>query len=610
MKQRFLHLLVFAVAMLISTAVNAQGKKISVEPVQKAQLEKFMPVQINGLSARPLFKKAPLTAKQAKPQTLVSKKVRANHDVAPANGKPMAKKAPKFAGANYDVTAVDWYYDDWYYDVYLSCEEATYLFELTDYLQYGKTYTYAEMISSWVGTLNDEGYLDVAATDATLTVTKDEAGLIHVVGTMVLNGDTYTIKYDEKPFAPSGVKYDLEGTELIGQYKSYYGMYIYTAKVGNNCTIQLAFDATSEQATYTADQLIPDYCVYCSDDYSTNVEFKKMASENITITSTETQKILSGSIYATNGDEYVLKLVFDKPAAKEININVSNATLTNKIVAGFWTIDGQTTDKNNSFMLYFISKGLQGTFTNTEDFDAYSTWVGDKSTGTNVYYEDLSAVNITSAVVGDSLVIEGTMSLADGKGNPANITLHVSTPFTQTWGEWTDFAPFDKNTGKYTFNTLGTYTQPNIQVQTRKDNTGMKQYVFKDWGKGYFDETGMNLTVNMNPDYTFSFTSSVINLGANAFFQDVATAYGVPEYAALNYYDPENGVFNFYTAVVLADNGAIYTAAKETMVMDKPILERDTVDIVSTKLNYSDYIASNNLVLYLHRMFLDIMYSA
>ena len=32
----------------------------------------------------------------------------------------------------------------------------------------------------------------------------------------------------------------------------------------------------------------------------------------------------------------------------------------------------------------------------------------------------------------------------------------------------------------------------------------------------------------------------------------------------------------------------------ETMTMDKPILERDTVDIVSTKLCYIDYIARGN----------------
>ena len=47
MKQKILPLFAFAVAMLVSITANAQGKKITVEPTQKAQLEKFMPVQIN-----------------------------------------------------------------------------------------------------------------------------------------------------------------------------------------------------------------------------------------------------------------------------------------------------------------------------------------------------------------------------------------------------------------------------------------------------------------------------------------------------------------------------------------------------------------------------------
>lgn len=403
MKKNLLSLFVLAATMLIGMTASAQAEKAS--SLQTAGQE----VGRTGLR-----------------NTLLGGRMRVNHQQAiPA--KSTSQKARKLAGASYDVVGVDWYYDDYYYDVYFYSEDATYIFELKKGLQYGKAYTYADMIPEWVCTLDAEGYADVTATDATLTVSKDEAGLVHIVATMVLDGDTYNLKYDEKPFAPSGDKVNLNGTDLIGSYMPYYGMYVYQAKVDGN-DIQLAFDATAEQATYTADQLIADYCIYTSSDYSVYVEFVKAASD-FTVTTTETTKTLSGSVYAANGDEYVLNLVYEKPAPKDISINVQNATLTDRTKAGFWTIDGQTADKNNSFMLYFIGKSFEGTFTDVNSFDSYSTWVSDKSSGTNVYYENLSAVNLTSAVVGDSLVIEGTLALADSKGNPANVTLHVSTPF-------------------------------------------------------------------------------------------------------------------------------------------------------------------------------------
>ena len=289
-------------------------------------------------------------------------------------------------------------------------------------------------------------------------------------------------------------------------------------------------------------------------------------------------------------------IISKKTDAKEININVPDATLTNRLTAGYWTIDGQTVDKNNSFMLYFISKGLQGTFTDVEDFYDYNTYVTDKSSGSNVYYENLSAVNITSAVIGDSLVIEGTMSLSDSNGNPANVTLHVTTPFTQTWGEWADFAPFEMNTGKYIFSIV--YTNPKtlrgIPVQVRKDNTGLTQYKFVGWGKRYLTTDGIDLIVNMNPDYTCTVPEQSTgyfqkNYNEYMMVQDFASKTGqdIP-----STYDPETGVFelalSYYVSVGSFGN------AYETMTMDKPILERDTVDIVSTKLCYIDYIARGN----------------
>lgn len=581
----------FVCAALFAFSANAAQIAQEVEFVKAPVAQKIQKAQLSATPA--------LTVNNQKAPAILGKKVvKADHNATPAVSAAPAK-APAAVTEDINVTAVDWEYDDYYYDVYLQSENDLYLFELlesTGGLTYGTTYTFADMYADWVCTLDGEGYPLVKATDATLTVTKDEAGLIHIAATMVLNGVKHVISYDEKPFEPSGVQIPLNGTELSGKYNSYYGMYVYTAKVGDN-EIQLAFNATAEQATYTKDLVLTDYCVYYSPDYSTYVEFVKAASD-FTVTTTETTKTLAGSLYAANGDEYIISLVYEKPDAKYIDINVANANLTNKSVAGFWTIDGQTADKNNSFMIYFISKALQGTWTDVEKFNSYSTWVSDKSSGSNVYYENLSEVNLVSAIDGDSLKITGTMNLADANGNPAIVTVYITTPFTQTWGEWDDFAPFGLNTGKYTYATLAAYTQTGIQVQVRKDNTGLKQYKLKSWGKDFYDGVGQDLVLNMNPDYTFTFVSEVVNIGAEIYLADVATAYNTPAYASLNSYDPETGVFSFYTAVVFASSGSVYTTAKESLVMDKPITERDTVDIVSTTFSYNDLIATNGVVIY------------
>ncbi|MCQ2339553.1 MAG: hypothetical protein MJZ79_02060 [Paludibacteraceae bacterium] len=446
----------------------------------------------------------------------------------------------------------------------------------TGSFEFGKTYTLADMDPdySWYKLATGGGLTYI---EASFTITEDQDGLLHVVAAVVLNnGDSYEITYDEKAFVPTGVQITVDGTDLNGRYMSAYGFYLYTATWGDY-TVQLAFDAEEEKAAYTNDDFIADYGLIYSN--SEQIQLLKLASDNITITNTETTKTLAGSVYAKNGDEYVLNLVYEKPDAKYIDINVADATLTNKSTIGFWTISGQTADKNNSFNIYFVSKALQGTFTDVEQFDAYSTWVSDKSSGSNVYYENLSEVSLVSVIDGDSLKITGTMNLADANGNPAIVTVYITTPFTQEWGEWADFAPFDFNTGKYTFGTLGDYTQTGVQVLTRKDNTGLKQFNLKNWGKGYFDGVGMDLILNMNPDYTFSFVSDPINLGLDVVFADVATAYNNPAYASYNSYDPETGVFSFYTAVVFADGGSVYTAAEESLVMDRPILERDTVKV-------------------------------
>ncbi|MCQ2073277.1 MAG: hypothetical protein MJY96_09185 [Bacteroidaceae bacterium] len=495
-----------------------------------------------------------------------------------------------------DVTAVDWNYDAEYCDVYVFSETTTYLFELNEDLVLGKDYTYADMVHSWTCTLDAYGYPDITATDATLTVTQDEKGLTHIVATMVLSGSTHKITFDEKAFEPSGKKINVEGTDLNGRYMSYYGFYLYTATWGDY-TVQLAFDANEEKAAYTNDEFIANYGLIYSD--TEQIQLLKLASDNITITNTETTKTLTGSIYAKNGDEYVLNLVYEKPAAKEININVANADLTNKSTIGFWTIAGQTADKNNSFSIYFISKALQGTFTDVNQFDSYSTWVSDKSSGTNVYYENLSDINLTSVIDGDSLKITGTMSLADSKGNPATATVYITTPFAQEWGEWEDFAPFGLNTGKYSFSAAASGTQTNVPVQVRKDNTGFKQYKFIGWGKQVLTAAGVDLIVDMAPDY--SCTVAEQNTGAyQSAYSEYIMASDLATYSGQDFpsaYDPETGTFDL--AMVYYISLGNFGYGYETMVMDKTITERDTVDIKSTALSYNDsYIESNGVVIY------------
>ncbi len=101
-----------------------------------------------------------------------------------------------------NVTATKWSYDADYYDVYVYSENTTYLFELTEDLEYGKNYTYANMVPTWTCTLTPMGSSDIAATDATLIVTQDQDGLVHIAATMVLNGDNHIIVYDQI-FSPS-----------------------------------------------------------------------------------------------------------------------------------------------------------------------------------------------------------------------------------------------------------------------------------------------------------------------------------------------------------------------------------------------------------------------
>ena len=328
-----------------------------------------------------------------------------------------------------DVVVSDMEYQDYSTDMFFAVydeEGNVFLFDIdyTGSFDFNKTYTFSDMeyYYSYYQTASGS-YKDYS--EATFTISKDTKGLIHIEATVVTtDGKTYNIKYDETEFAPTGIKYDVNGTELKGEYLSSYGMFVYTANWGEY-KVQLAFNTTEEKTTYTNDDLIADYCVIYS---SSQDIYCKMLASDITITTVGDTKTLTGSIYAKNGDEYVLNLVYVKPEPKDITISVPNASLTNKTAGGFWQIGGQNAEKTYSINLYFMAKSLQGVF-NEEEMDGYYTYVADKTSGSTKYFENPSAANITSAIVADSLVVDGTMELVASDGQIANVTLHLSTPY-------------------------------------------------------------------------------------------------------------------------------------------------------------------------------------
>lgn len=494
----------------------------------------------------------------------------------------------------YEIAAIDYSMVDYGEDMYIVLGDESgnmFYFDVlyTGAFEYGRTYTLNEM-DPYYSTLksSDGNYIDYM--DASINVTKKEDGLVHIVASATTyDNATYKITFDEKPFSPSGVKINVNGTNLTGQYYSSYGMYVYIADWGKY-KVQLAFDATEEKAKYTNEDIIPGYSLIYSDDDEIDI---KMLASDIIITNTETTKILTGSVYAKNGDEYVLNLVYEKPDIKDIDVVVTNATLNNKTVAGFWVIGGKNADKTQDINLYFTSKAIQGTFTEKDMF-ADGTWLDDKSSGSTVTYQNLSAANLKSVVVGDSLVIEGSLALTTNDGAAANVTVHVSTPFAQSWGEWSDFAPFDKNTGKFTFNALESGTQSKIPVQVRKDNTGFKQFKFVGWGAEILTDDGVDLIVDMAPDY--SCTVSEQNTGAyQSKYGEYLMVADINSYLGITYlpstYDPETGVFDL-TLVYYISQGE-FGYGQDLMTMDKPITERDTVDIVSNEMEIMDYLDTN-----------------
>ncbi len=582
------------VAQTAPQAFSAKKAPISVEQVQKVQLEQAKPavrasfenaqrLNLNQFSAAPALKVTNQKA-QAPAVKANSKSVKAN--IQQASAQPALHKAPATVNEVINVTDGELYQEPDYIEIWSEAQQLYFIYYFNAAYELNRAYTDATPADMYVVCTLTEDYEQEDATAYSITITKEDE-LLHIDATMTTeSGAEYAITYQEQPFVPTGVQINVNATNYKAQYVSYYGEYVYTA-TNDDFYISLWVYTDTETGTFTEDVDIEGSYLQEAGggDY---VLFHSVATP-IVVANEAGNKSLTGSLYAENGDEYIFNLTYEKPDAKEIFVNVAEADLnTRTLTAGVWTIGGTTADKNNSVNIYFISKALQGTFTDVEQFDAYSTWVSDKSTGKNVYYENLSAVNLTSAIDGDSLKITGTLNLSDSDGNPAIVTVYITTPFAQSWGEWTDFTPFDVNTGKYALNAVfGGAVVTNVPVKERKDNTGLKQYQFLGVGKGgYYGQTGIDMTLNMNPDYTFTVkpvgaTVRTSSGSMNIILTDAYTATQAPQYAAESYYDPETGIFTIFTVALNSTATEVLTADYETMTMDQPIVERDTVKVTT-----------------------------
>ena len=619
-------LLVFSAsaAPVAKKAEIAKKAPVAVEQMQKVQFEKAQIANFNQLSATPAVKVN--NQKAQAPAILGKKVVKANHEAAPQVAATPAK-APAAVAEDVNVTAIDWEYDDKYQDVYVASETETYIFELQEALEYGKTYTYADMVSNWVGTLDDEGYIEVAATDATLTVTKDQDDLIHIAATMVLEGVTHVISYDEKPFVPSGVQIPLNGTELTGKYNSWYYMYIYTAKVGEN-EIQIAFDATAEQATYTKDQVLTDYCVYVSPDYSTYVEFVKAASD-FTVTTTETTKTLAGSLYAENGDEYILNLVYEKPKVESISVLVEDATMTKKTL--FFQVDGNDTENAYGITVRVNSKVLEGEFT-LDNCEPYHTGVTDLST--KKWFDTDSCYIQTQMLGSNTLLMQGILythntaldryinaefvltARVDANGELMDIYGGIIEPAkgdTISLTRSEEGTAFFKNpsTGGLAFGAQsGKATMVAVNDSAYYWYNPISKLTTGYWIKGIKDKAANTINfdtaqvINVYNGGTFlglmkwmkATTAGKLTTatdGAKQFVldinEDTLTLHGSAPF------DMTQDIY--FPGVVVPGYGFQgYGDAGTILTVNKPILERDTVDVISNTMTYNDFIASNQAV--------------
>ncbi len=570
----------------------AKKAPVAIKQMQKVQFEKAQIANFNQLSATPALKVT--NQKATVVPAIRGKKVsKADHRAVPSVA--AVRKAANAVAGTYDVTIADFgaedYETDYYFELYAENGDV-FIFDIyyTGSFEFGKTYTLADMETYY-------SYMYIAATadyadytTASFNITVDQDNLTHIVASATLeNGDTYNLTFDETAWAPTGVTIDVVATNYKAEYSSRYDEYVYTASNSDYSTIAIWVYTETELGTFNEEVDIEGS--YLQLPNSQYVIFHSVATPIVVAQDEQGNKSLTGALYGEDGNIYALNLTYEKPATKEITLVADTLNFnTSRLTTGYYTVDGYNTDSTYAFFFYFISKGITGDFTE-ENLYAYQTWVDEKNgKKTVVSYQNLSAANIQVSLVNDTLHYVGTITLATNGGQEANFTLNLSTPFTQTWGEWADFAPFGVNTGKYAFNSFfsATQYQTKIPVQERKDNTGLKQYKLEGWGAGLFTANGVTLIINR--DANNKLTVPAVNTGASTsgfavWTGDAYTLTGgqVPQ----GTYDPETGIFSMQMISFLPDYDFYnWGAEEETLTMDKPITERDTV-YVTANMNIS-----------------------
>lgn len=292
-----------------------------------------------------------------------------------------------------------------------------------------------------------------------------------------------------------------------------------------------------------------------------------------------------------------------KPAKQDtIIVPSEKITLNNKLIAGFYTIGGTVTDGDNKkgIDLYIMNKSISGVYTEADLYAEMSSISYKEGDNAWQYYSILTA-NFKVSVKKDTVYLTGDF-VAENDNTKEKAGFYVSMKYNlaQTWGEWADYAPFGVNTGTWEFTALSTYTQKRVAVQTRKDNTGLKQYKLAKWGEGMFANPGdgkVNLVIEVNGQKACTITPTLT---------DNMTSYAITDYYTftgkndnVSTFDAEKGAFTLNTVYFNPSTFAAKAVGVETFVMDTFVTKRDTIDIISTALKYNDsYLEDKKFVIY------------
>lgn len=506
-----------------------------------------------------------------------------------------------------------------YFDVYFDEE-----------FEYGHSYTVEnDGIGTYDSGVRTPGGI-ITIKDASFSMTLDEDKLVHIVASMTTATNvTYNITYDEKPFTPSGVQIDVNGTNLSGEYISSRKMFVYTADWGEY-TVQLAFNTTEEKETYKPEDANLDYCLFYKDN-NNQIAIKKLASD-ITVKTEGKTKTLTGSVYAKNGDEYILNLVYVAPDVEEIAVMVEDAKLTKSTL--FFHVDGNDTEMKYGVTLYIYSKKLEGEFT-VDDIDVYSSGLTDLSVKK---WFDIDSCQIVSTMLGsNTLLLEGILHTSnkqldrlidaqfvmtarvDKNGELMNTYGAIVSPAK---GDTLSFTRSDKGTAFYK-NASGSLTFAAQSGKTTMIAVNDSAYYWYNpiskfttgyWIKGLKDKEANAIV--FNKDQVIQIYNGGL-LGQMGWIKvtaagSISTDLEYSDVFALDIVGAENdslvlrgsAPFDFtqdihFPGVYVNGYGfQSYGDAGTKLAFNKPITERDTIDIISNTMYYNDFIASNQAVQY------------